>query len=173
MPRTPQVPEDLWRSESLFRNLLIAVLMPASVLLGSTGIPSAASAAPAQATAAGAGTITGSVTDPTGASIPGATVTLKNPVTNYQRDVKTDANGAFQFLNVPHNQYHLAIEAPGFRPGIKAVSVRTAVPIQLDIQLSISSEIEQITVQSGAPDIVEPVPTAHTDVDHDLMAKLP
>src|SRR5205085_7040443 len=43
----------------------------------------------------------GTVTDPKGAVIPGATVTLTNPATGYNRTTKTDSQGVYQFLSVP------------------------------------------------------------------------
>lgn len=42
-----------------------------------------------------AGTINGTVKDPSGAVIPGATVTIHNPVTSFERKASTDASGAF------------------------------------------------------------------------------
>ena len=60
------------------------------------------------------GVISGVVTDPSGAVVPNATVTIDNPVSQYSRTAKTDANGSFGFSNVPFNPYHLTINATGF-----------------------------------------------------------
>jgi len=45
--------------------------------------------------------VSGTVKDPSGAVIPGATVTIYNPVTGFERTVSTDATGGFSFPNVP------------------------------------------------------------------------
>ena len=63
---------------------------------------------------AGAGTIEGTIADPTGASIPGATVTINNPVSGYNA-ATTGQDGAFIFRNVPPNPYHMEATASGFQ----------------------------------------------------------
>ena len=46
--------------------------------------------------------------------MPGATVTIENPVSGLTRTAKTDGAGQYQFTNLPFNPYHLAVHAPGF-----------------------------------------------------------
>ena len=58
--------------------------------------------------------VTGTVTDPSGAVVAGANVTIHNPVTGFERSATTDASGNFSFANVPFNPYHLAVTASGF-----------------------------------------------------------
>ena len=55
------------------------------------------------------GTIQGNVKDPSGASVPGATVTIADPVSGLHRDTMTDTNGDFRFTNIPFNPYHLTV----------------------------------------------------------------
>src|SRR6204780_5300593 len=64
----------------------------------------------------GAGSVTGTVTDASGAVIPGATVTIENPVSGLSRTAKTDASGQYRFTNLPFNPYHLSAHAEGFSP---------------------------------------------------------
>src|ERR1700683_1018891 len=61
-------------------------------------------------------TITGTITDASGAVIPGATVTIENPVSGLSRTAKTDASGQYRFTNLPFNPYHLTAHADGFSP---------------------------------------------------------
>src|SRR6266478_4955172 len=62
------------------------------------------------------GTILGTVTDQSGASMPNVKVTLSNPNTGLQRSTTTDATGAYEFLAVPAGEnYVVAAEASGFR----------------------------------------------------------
>ena len=73
-----------------------------------------------------AGSINGTVTDPQGAVVPGATVTITNPVSGYTRTATSDASGTFQFANVPFNPYHLTVTATGFSSFVEDVDVRSA-----------------------------------------------
>src|SRR6204780_660755 len=77
----------------------------------------------------GSGTITGTVTDASGAVVPGATVTIENPVSGLSRTTKTDGAGHYQFTNLPFNPYHLAVNAPGFSSFSLDVPVRSTVPV--------------------------------------------
>src|SRR5205807_5025259 len=60
------------------------------------------------------GTITGVVTDPSGAVVGAAQVRLHNPVTGYEQSATTDSSGAFRFNSIPQNNYRLTVTAPGF-----------------------------------------------------------
>src|ERR1700758_4655847 len=62
------------------------------------------------------GTVTGTVADPTGAVVPGATVQIQNPITGYQQTTTTDPQGTFRLNNVPFNNYRLTAAKMGFNP---------------------------------------------------------
>ena len=119
------------------------------------------------------GAIDGAVLDPTGASVAGADVVLNNPITNYQQKSKTDANGAFHFVNVPPNQYRLQITAQGFQLFATKVSIRSAVPVQVQAKLNLAGSTQEVTVEASGADLLETVPTQHTDADQNLIQKLP
>ena len=120
-----------------------------------------------------AGTVNGSVTDPSSAAIVGATVTLHNPVTNFQQTVTTDQNGAFKFSNVPFNSYHVEATAAGFAKREQDVAVRSTVPVSLSLQLPLAGAQTTIQVESAGADMLENIPTAHNDVDQSQLATLP
>ena len=120
-----------------------------------------------------AGTIQGKIVDATGAVIPGASVEIKNPVTGFQRTATTDDSGVFLFRNVPQNSYHLAATAHGFEVTQQDVDVRTSVPIELTIAMKIASSNEAVEVRAEAGDLLENDPSAHTDVDSVMTAKIP
>jgi hypothetical protein len=121
-----------------------------------------------------AGTVTGTVTDPNGAVVPNASVTIANPVTGYTRTVNTGADGTFRFDNVPPNNYKLSVTATGFSAAQQDLNVRTSVPINQKIQLAVSGTSESVTVTAtSAADVIENVPTAHTDVGQMELAQLP
>ena len=120
-----------------------------------------------------AGTIRGTVTDPSGAVIPGATVHLTNSVSGLDRSVTTDATGQFAISNVPFNPYTVAVTASGFANLTQSVEIRSAVGANLKLVLHISAASSTVTVESTAGDLVESDPTFHTDVDRDMFIKVP
>jgi len=127
----------------------------------------------ARAQTTGSSSITGTVADQSGAVVPGATVVISNPVSQYTRSTTTDGTGKFTFANVPINPYHMTVNITGFAPYVQDVDVRSAVPLSLKVTLQISSSAENVTVQGEAGDLVENDPTFHTDVDRSLFEKLP
>src|SRR5271167_186695 len=119
-----------------------------------------------------AGTIHGTVLDPSGAAIPGAAVEIRNPVSQYDQQTQADSQGVFQFTNIPFNNYHVTAAASGFQASEQDVSVRSALPIDVKFSLKIGAATTNVTV-TDAGDLVETVPTTHTDIDRDLFDKLP
>jgi hypothetical protein len=81
--------------------------------------------------------VSGTVSDPTGAVIPNAVVEIRNPVSGFQRTVTTDSSGNFFIPNVPFNPYHLTITSKGFAAYAQDVDVRSAVPIMLPVTLKV------------------------------------
>ena len=120
-----------------------------------------------------AGTVKGTVTDPSGAVIPGATATIYNPVTGFTRTASTDSSGGFSFTNVPFNPYHMTVAATGFGPYVQDLDLNSMVPVSLKITLQLPGERTTVTVTSEAADLIEVDPTTHTDVDRALFDKLP
>ena len=118
------------------------------------------------------GTVTGTVTDPNGAVVPDATVTLENAVTGYTRSMTVGTDGAFRFDNVPFNNYVYSASASGFSVVRGAINIRTSVPITLTIPLAVGTTTATVTVNTGG-DLLENVASAHTDVDKSLIDRLP
>jgi len=85
-----------------------------------------------------AGTITGTVTDPTGAALPNATITVHNPVTGYSQTVTTESNGSFRLVNLPPNPYHLQITASGFATFTEDVVIRNSLPLKVKAELALA-----------------------------------
>src|SRR5438132_3317982 len=120
-----------------------------------------------------AGTIEGSVIDPSGAAVAKATVTIHNAVTGYTRSVLSATDGTFRFSNIPPNPYHLEVAAPGFATFAQDVSIRSAIPIQVKAKLTLAGAQSSVTVEAAGADILEVDPSAHTDVDQSLIMKIP
>jgi hypothetical protein len=121
----------------------------------------------------GAGTVRGTVKDPTGGVMQAVEVRLANPVTGLTRTATTDAAGKYVFSNLPPNPYHITVGAQGFQTLQRDVDVRTAVPIDLDLTLALEGATSTVQVVGHAEDLVERDPTAHTDVDRSLIEKMP
>jgi Carboxypeptidase regulatory-like domain/TonB-dependent Receptor Plug Domain len=117
------------------------------------------------------GTIAGTVTDASGAVIPGATVTIENPVSGLTRTAKTDAGGQYKFTNLPFNPYHLVARATGFSPLTTDVQVRSSVAVTPTIQLQVGGASTTVTVTGD--DLLENDTSLHTDIDRNLIEKLP
>ena len=94
-------------SKCLYSFLAVAVYLTAAVLFAQS--------------AGNSGSITGTVTDPTGAVVAGATVEIRNPVSGFDRSATTDALGRFAFANVPFNPYHLTVTSSGFAAYVQDV----------------------------------------------------
>jgi len=120
-----------------------------------------------------ASSINGTVTDPSGAVVPNATVEIHNPVSQFSRTTQTDSAGKFAFPNVPLNPYHLTVTAQGFGQSAQDVEVRSSLPVTANVKLQISGGAETVTVQGEAGDLLENDPTFHTDIDRQLFDKLP
>jgi len=120
-----------------------------------------------------AGTVSGTVTDPSGAAIAGATATLHNPISNYQQAATTGQTGTFRFTNVPLNSYHLEVKSAGFATYGQDVRVQSTVPMNLAIRLVVAGAQTTIQVEATGSDILENVPTAHNDIDQSSLSKLP
>jgi hypothetical protein len=120
-----------------------------------------------------AGTIQGNVVDPSGAAVPGATVTIRNPVSGYVQPATTAADGSFRFTNIPPNPYHLEVTASGFAAFAEDVNVRNAIPVQVKATLALAGAQTTVNVEATGADIVENDPSAHVDIDRTLMLKLP
>ncbi len=129
--------------------------------------------APAQRSAGNAGTVTGTVTDITGAVFPGATVTLSSALSGFSRTVKTDPGGAWSIANIPFNTYRLTVAAESMKPFSQSVEVRSTVPLNVNSSLEVAAATTTVEVTADPNDLIETDPVGHTDVDRDLFSKIP
>jgi len=117
------------------------------------------------------GIVSGTVTDPIGASIQGAVVSISNPVSGYSRSVPTDSAGHFQFTNLPLNSYHLTATAKGFASVAQDAHVSSSIPQIIKIALKVEGTSTSVNVE--AEDLLSNDPIAHTNVDRNLFNRLP
>ena len=120
----------------------------------------------------GGSSISGSVQDPSGAVVANATVEIHNAVSGFDRTTTTDSKGNFSFPNVPFNPYHLTVTAAGFAQTAQDVEIRSALGVNVKVNLAVAGSSEAVTVEAGE-DLVENDPIGHTDVDRGLFDKIP
>src|SRR5471032_1552892 len=120
-----------------------------------------------------AGTIEGSVVDPSGAAVAKAAVTIHNAVSGYNQATTTASDGSFRFSNIPPNPYHMEVTAPGFNVFTQDVAIRSAVPVQIKATLALAGAKTSVTVEGAGSDILEVDPSAHVDADRTLLMKIP
>src|ERR1035438_6441220 len=100
---------------------------------------------------AGTGTITGTVTDPSGAVVAGAPVEVKNTETNFPYQTVTTATGAYTVLRLPPGPYVVTITAAGFKKLVRSgLTVDAGQTLPLDLRLDVGSTGESVTVTAEA-----------------------
>ena len=107
------------------------------------------------------GTIKGVVTDPAGSVVAAAKVLLTSPLTGERVEAVTDSAGSFVFNNVPFNRYALRVEARGFAPQSRPVTVNSNLPLELAIGLSVAGTSDLINVTSRE-NLVDPASASST-----------
>lgn len=115
--------------------------------------------------------ITGTVTDPSGAVIPGARVTATNENTGLVRSGPTTGSGTYSVVDVPPGSYRVRVEASGFasqeKPGVVVYADRA---VNLDFQLTLGAATTLMEVQGAAPVIdTETGTTAYTKTTEELL----
>src|SRR5882672_4452680 len=103
--------------------------------------------------AQGVGAIGGTITDSSGAVLPGASVTLSNPGTiGGNQETVTDGRGAFQFLRLVPGTYAVKAELAGFRATIlDKLVVNADVTVRVDLKLDIGTLEEGVIVKGESP----------------------
>src|SRR5262249_44568776 len=82
----------------------------------------------------------GTVSDNSGAVIPGAQAVLSNPSTGYSRSAMTDSQGAYEFVEIPPATYDLTVTASGFAKYTqKGIVLVVATPTTLNVSLGLAS----------------------------------
>jgi Carboxypeptidase regulatory-like domain/TonB-dependent Receptor Plug Domain len=102
--------------------------------------------------APGTSTISGLVTDPTGAVVPAADVVVRNVDTNVRRELTSNEAGLYEAVSLQPGNYEVKVTKPGFaavtRTGISvAVGQRAAV----DLEMQVGAAAAEITIEEGTP----------------------
>ncbi|MEK7408230.1 MAG: carboxypeptidase regulatory-like domain-containing protein [Acidobacteriota bacterium] len=120
------------------------------------------------------GSVTGVVTDPAGAVVPGARVTLTNTLTQAARTTATNETGRYTFSQLLPSTYSLKVSAAGFKEHLrKGVALGTNESIDLGVELALGQLAEVVEVSETAPLLNTQTPTESVTLDSKAMAELP
>ena len=120
------------------------------------------------------GSITGIVTDPAGAAIAAAELSIINRDTNVTAKITTSASGEFSAPNLMPGQYRIEVTAPGFKRFIRPLLIVSAASTaRLDAQLQLGQVSEQIEVSASVVTVQTDDAKVSTQVDNKLVDELP
>src|SRR5579864_4211508 len=97
------------------------------------------------------GSVTGTVTDPAGAAVSGASVKLTNTGTGAVESANTDADGNFRFLLLPPGNYSVQVSAPGFKSFVRAgivVEVDRSIAVPVSLQIGQVNETVEVSTST-------------------------
>ena len=114
------------------------------------------------------GTITGTISDPTNAVIPGASVVATNAETGAKYETISTETGNYTLAQLPPGTYQLSAELPGFKKYIRqGITVLVAQTLRLDVGLQVGAATDEVTVNADAPLLR----TESSDVSHNVNSE--
>jgi hypothetical protein len=120
------------------------------------------------------GSVTGTITDETGAVVPNARVVLVNEETGLRRELTTDALGIYRVVDLPQGRYTLEVSATGFRPLRKTnIGVVIGQVNAQDVQLVVGSAAQEITVQASTAVLQTEKADVRTQISGQAIRNLP
>ena len=120
------------------------------------------------------GSLSGTVTDQTGAVIPNATITLTNTATGATRSVTSDTEGRWKAAVLDIGSYKITIEVAGFKKGnLDNISVEAAVPRTLDIQLEPGAVGETVNITTTIDTIQTETAATFRQINAEELTKVP
>jgi hypothetical protein len=119
-------------------------------------------------------TLYGSVTDKTGAVIPGATVIATNIGTNQARTAQTNAEGGYRLEFLPIGDYSLEVSAQGFKKFLqKGITLEVNVTQRADASLDVGSQTEEVDVNATVDLVNTENAQVGRTVEHNELTTLP
>jgi opacity protein-like surface antigen len=122
----------------------------------------------------GTATLVGTITDNTGAVVPGASINIVNTETQFVSNSQTTAEGAYYVPNLRPGTYRLTIEAQGFKRYVReGLILRTSETPRLDVQLEVGAVTESIQVAGSAPLLETETTSTGQILEGDTIVKIP
>ncbi|HEU4981562.1 MAG TPA: carboxypeptidase-like regulatory domain-containing protein, partial [Acidobacteriaceae bacterium] len=118
-------------------------------------------------------TITGTVTDPSGAVIPNVQLTLTNNATQREQTTVSNSDGAYRFPSVGIGSYTLAASAQGFQKFVKTdITVTVAQTLAENISLQVGTQSQTVSVQANALQVQSETSEVSTLISGQQVTKL-
>jgi len=119
-------------------------------------------------------TVSGTITDPSGAVVPGVSVTIVSRGTGLKRSALTDAAGEYRFAGLPTGNYSLRLEKTGFQSQVReGVQLNAAVEVTINSQLALGDLAQQTTVSANAAGIDSTTSTSAGLLPEQSLTELP
>jgi Carboxypeptidase regulatory-like domain/TonB dependent receptor/TonB-dependent Receptor Plug Domain len=118
------------------------------------------------------GTISGDVTDTTGAVVPGATITVQNLGTAETRTATTTGTGSYRVPDLAIGKYKVSASAQGFKTLVRTAEVATGAVTHADFALQVGQRTETVEVEGAAP-LVDLSPNNNNYVDSEKIENVP
>ncbi len=120
------------------------------------------------------GSVTGTVSDQSGAAVPKAHVTLTNRATGVARETDADENGHYLITDVSPGSYDLKVTAGGFRPLTQTNLTVTANTVtNADVGLQVGAVSEQVVVEASTVTLQTEKTDLHTDLTEKAILEMP
>jgi hypothetical protein len=119
------------------------------------------------------GDVAGTVTDPSGAVVPNATVTLKNNATGASHTTTSTSSGAYRFSLLPPGTYTVSAVAQGFSKAEETTAVNVGQATIANLKLAVGSSSQTVEVTSAAPLVNTDNAELSTNFDQNLVANAP
>jgi hypothetical protein len=118
--------------------------------------------------------VKGKVSDDTGASLPGATVTVTEIDTNIPRTVTSSEQGVYTAPSLSPGMYRVQIERSGFKPVRReGIRLSTGEKARVDLSLAVGDVREEVTVTADAPIVRVETASLGTVIEHEQVVQLP
>ena len=122
----------------------------------------------------GTSTITGRVTDASGAVVPQVAVTLVNTNTNFQFSTVTNSDGLFRIQSLQPGPYRISFEATGFKRLIREnIDLRVGDTLPIDVTLEVGSVTDSVEVAAHAQLLETETSATGSVMEGELLHKLP
>ena len=122
----------------------------------------------------GTSTLTGRVTDASGATVPNVTVRVVQKSTNFTQTATTNTDGLYRVLSLQPGEYRVTFEAAGFKKGLNdAVNLRTGDTLALDIAMQVGQLTESVEVTGSAQALETETSATGTVVTGSVLYDLP
>src|SRR5215475_8700236 len=120
------------------------------------------------------GSITGRITDPTGAALPGTSVSLKNVETNIIATVTTNEDGSYNFPLLQPGKYQLSVTQQGFKAAQREnIELRIADKLTLDVKLEVGAATESVQIVGSSQALETGSVSVGTVISSQQISELP